>query len=452
MSLAKQLTSAAPRLAAPPRMVEPASPDRGRWAAWAIAAAVGATIALGMIWRAAGGFLGTDLPPFILGWQPAVSPYALVAVLALGAGVWLAPALYSSRLDPIPFGAALTAIGAGLRLALNLSRVGPSDWYGVFVVHAGTGEGRHEYLPALPFVRGGEGGFLAHFDRIAPALPTHPSGHPPGLLVTLDALRIDTPQAMAALTIGVGVLAIPLLYLLVRNLLGEGKARIAGILLAFSPATLLYGATSADALYATLGVAAAAALTARERALRTVGALALAIASFFSFALLAVGAWAVVLTERRSGPRPALILAALCAAAVIGFYTLLHVTTGFDPISALRVMHDRYYAGIGGRRPYLFWLFGSPAAFLVALGVPIAWQACRSLGRGEASAVALAVVVAASSLLGYTKAETERIWLFMVPLACLAAAQSQSPGRLRLVLALLGLQGLAVEILFNTIW
>ena len=55
-------------------------------------------------------------------------------------------------------------------------------------------------------------------------------------------------------------------------------------------------------------------------------------------------------------------------------------------------------------------------------------------------------------MLGYTKAETERIWLFMVPLACLSAAQSQSAGRLRLVLVLLGLQALAVELLFNTIW
>ena len=420
--------------------------------AWAIAAVVGATIAFGTIWRATGGFLGTDLPPFILGWQPAVSAYALVAVLSLGAGIWLAPALCSSRLGPIPFGAALTVIGAGLRLALNLGRVGPSDWHEVFVVHAGTGEGRHEYLPALPFVRGGVGHFLADFDRIAPALPTHPSGHPPGLLLTLNALQIDTPEGMAALTIGVGVLAIPLLYLLGRNLLGEKKARMAGILFAFSPAALLYGATSADALYATLGIAAAAALMARGRVIRALGAISLAIASFFSFALLAVGAWAVLLTERRSGRRPAVMLAALCAVAVVGFYLLLHATTGFDPISALRAMHDRYYAGIGGRRPYLFWLFGSPAAFLVALGVPIAWQACRSLGRGEATAVALAVVVAASSLLGYTKAETERIWLFMVPLACLAAAQSQSSGRLRPVLALLGLQALAVELLFNTIW
>ena len=451
MSPVESLTGpVADRSAAPPRPT--GWPQRQRWIPWTIAAVVAATIAFGETWAAAGGFLGTDLPPFTLGWQPAVSPYALVAILALGAGAWLAPALYASRLGPIAFGTALAGIGAVLRLALNLSRVGPSDWSEVFVVRSGTGEGRNEYLPALPFIRGAVGDFLAGFDRIAPALPTHPSGHPPGLLVTLDALRIDSATGLAALTIGVGVLAVPLLYVLARRLLGDARARMAGILFVFSPAALLYSVTSADALYATLGIAAAAALMARRPFARALGALSLAVASFFSFALLAIGAWAVVLTERRSGLRAAVPLAAASAAALAGFYLLLHAATGFDPVAALRAMHDRYYYGIGGRRPYLFWLFGSPAAFLVALGIPIAWQAARSLARGEATAIALAVIITASSVLGYTKAETERIWLFMVPLACLSAAQSQSAGRLRLVLVLLGLQALAVELLFNTIW
>ena len=453
MPAAKTLTSpTAERLAAPARLFTARSPSREQSVTWAIAAVVVATIAFGGIYTAAGGFLGTDLPPFILGWQPSISAYAVVTFLTLAGAVRLAPALYATRLGPLGFGAALTGVSALLRLAVNLARAGPSDWYAVYVVHPNSGEGRHEYLPALEALRGGAGHFLAGFDRIAPSLPTHASGHPPGLLIGLNAFGIDAPRGMAALTICVGVLATPLLYLLARSLFEETTARTAGILFAFSPAALLYGATSADALYATLGVGAAAALMARDRVGRVAGAVLLAAASFFSWALLAVGAWAVVLTERRSGPRRALGLAAACGAALIAFYVVLHALTGFDPIAALRATHDRYYAGIGGHRPYLFWLFGSPAAFLVAMGVPIAWQAARSLGRGEPVAVALTLIVAASALLGYTKAETERIWLFMVPLACLAAAQSQSRDRLRVVLALLGAQAIAVELLFNTIW
>jgi len=425
---------------------------RERWVPAAIAAMVVGTVAFGLISQATGGFLGTDLPPFILGWRPALSPYALVTVLTLAAAIPVGSALAGSRLSPVGFAGMLAGLSAALRLALNLARAGPRDWYGVFVVHPGSGEGRHEYLPGLRALDGGVGHFLANFDSLAPSLPTHPSGHPPGLLVTIHALGIDTPQGLAALTIAVGVLATPLLYVIARPLLGEERARLAGLLFAFSPAALIYGVTSADAAYATLGLAAAGALLAGRRAIRFAGAILLAVASFFSWALLAVGAWAVLLTERREGARSALRLAVACAVGVLGFYLVLHAVTGFDPIAALRATHDRYYAGIGGRRPYLFWLFGSPAAFLVATGIPIAWLAGRSLGRGEATAVALALLLAASALLGYTKGETERIWLFMVPLACLAAAKSLPGARLRQVLVLLAVQAIATELLFDTIW
>ena len=184
MSPVESLTGpVADRSAAPPRPT--GWPQRQRWIPWTIAAVVAATIAFGETWAAAGGFLGTDLPPFTLGWQPAVSPYALVAILALGAGAWLAPALYASRLGPIAFGTALAGIGAVLRLALNLSRVGPSDWSEVFVVHSGTGEGRH-VVPAGPALHPRRGRRLPRWirpDRPGAAhaserAPTRPAGHP----------------------------------------------------------------------------------------------------------------------------------------------------------------------------------------------------------------------------------------------------------------------------------
>ncbi len=59
------------------------------------------------------------------------------------------------------------------------------------------------------------------------------------------------------------------------------------------------------------------------------------------------------------------------------------------------------------------------------------------------------IVVAA--LAGFTKAETERIWLPFFPLACVAAASLGVP-RLRLVLVVLAAQAIAVEVLFGTVW
>ena len=83
---------------------------------------------------------------------------------------------------------------------------------------------------------------------------------------------------------------------------------------------------------------------------------------------------------------------------------------------------------------------------------PVAWFAARSLGARETTAIALAVVVAVAALAGFTKGETERIWIFLVPLACLAAARSLRVERLPLILVLLTAQALLIEALFATKW
>lgn len=140
----------------------------------------------------------------------------------------------------------------------------------------------------------------------------------------------------------------------------------------------------------------------------------------------------------RAGPDR--VLAVLCAA------------TGYDPIGTYQANEHVYRAGIAAIRPYEFWVFGSPVAFGVALGLPIAYYALRAIAAGQPSALALAVVVGVSSLLGFTKAETERIWLFLVPIAALAAASVLPPHRLRLALMLLALQALVVELLFYNVW
>ena len=111
-----------------------------------------------------------------------------------------------------------------------------------------------------------------------------------------------------------------------------------------------------------------------------------------------------------------------------------------------------YRFGIADSRPYWYWLPGSPTAFLLMLGLPVAWYALRALGAGEDTAVAIFAVIAVAAVAGFTKAEVERIWLFLAPLVCIAAAPATPPERLRLVLALLGAQALAWELVRNTVW
>src|SRR4029078_2526348 len=48
----------------------------------------------------------------------------------------------------------------------------------------------------------------------------------------------------------------------------------------------------------------------------------------------------------------------------------------------------------------------------------------RDLAGGTAEQVAIFTVLAIAAVIGFTKAETERIWLFFAPFVCLAAARA----------------------------
>jgi methylthioxylose transferase len=422
------------------------------WAPIAGGVLIVATVATGLAATAAGVELGAPLAPFVERWEPVVGPLGLVAAGALGGSVALCPRI--GRLSRWRFLIAATALGLALRLVLGVARHGVTDLYAVYAI--GHDEAANEYLPALPALDFGARFFLDTFAQVGQSLTVNAVGHPPGLLLVLHALDLRTAQGMAALTIGVGALSVPLCYLLARRFLDERRARNAALLYVFAPSALLYGATSADALYATLGLLAAVPLAAvalgGARSAWLGGPAALVVASFFSYANLAIGAWAAVLALRAGRYARALLLAAACGLGLVAGYALLHLGSGYDPIGAVRSAEAVYREGIASTRPYAFWVFGSPVAFLAFLGVPIAWLALRALGRGFGPAVALAAVIAVAALLGFTKAETERIYQFLVPLACVAAAAVLHERRLQPVLAVLAAQALATELLLYTIW
>ena len=434
----------------------PAVRDPARWRApmlvpLGLALLAAGTVAYGVSRDLGGVVLGAPHPPFIAAWDPRLHPAAAAAVALLAAAVLGAPRLLAPRVGPRAFALAAFAGTLVLRLALAVLRDGPAAWSRVFDVTR-SGEAKNEYLAGLPALRYGTRFFLDRFAELAPSLPVHVAGHPPGLMVLIGELGVDTPARLAALCIVAGAASAPLTYVLARGLTTERTARVAALLVGMAPGALQYGATSADALYLSLGLAAAWGLTSPRRAARAAGAAGLAVASFFAWSLLAVGAWAALAVWLRGERRRALELAALCVLAVGALYAALAALFGFDAIGALRATGEVYRLGVASMRPYAFWLFGSPVAFLLGLGLPIAWLAARGLGRGDRLAVAIWVVIAISAMLGFTKAETERIWLFYAPYVCLAAAPLVTRQGLVPLLALLAGQGLLAEALFGTPW
>ena len=182
------------------------------------------------------------------------------------------------------------------------------------------------------------------------------------------------------------------------------------------------------------------------------GCIAAGVAAFFSWVLLAIPAWAVVVVYVRDGRGAAFRLAVGAAAGVVAVTLLLAAVWGYDPIAIFRAVHHAY--GGGRRRP--------PSVRVLAVRLAGGMDhAARPSDRLAGAAVAtarasrppsgLAVIVVISAVAGFTKAETERIWLPYVPLACAAAAATPIT-RLRPWLIAMALMALVIEVLFGTIW
>ncbi len=407
------------------------------------------TIAWGLIRDGRGERLGVPHPPILGAYGPEVHPLAAVAAVVLALAVALAPRLM--RATPARFVLATLALGLAGRLAVAAARSGTGEWTAVFDLSLGF-EAKNEYLPGLGSLTYGVGFFLDRFAELVPSQPVHVAGHPPGLLLTMHLLGLDTAGRLAAFCIGVGTLSIPLTYALGRAVTAEATARVATLLFVLAPGALLFTATSPDAVYMTLGLAAAVPLAMPGLRARAAGAVVLALGSFFAWSLLAVGAWAAILALRREGLRAAFMLSVVCGVALLVFHAAVHALTGFDPIGTIRATEGVYRAGIAAIRPYEFWVLGSPVAFLVVLGLPISALALRAVGCGTGPALAIAAVILTASVLGFTKAETERIWLFLAPFVCLAAAMALPRRALVPVLALLAIQALAFQLVFYTVW
>ncbi len=426
---------------------------RDSLAAWAGAVIVAGTIVAGAVLEARGVVLGTPTPPFLGPYLPRAHPLLLVGILTAAAAAWGLPRTLGLR--PAAFAAVTLVAALAVRLAVNVSRHGVDELDRAFDLEDSF-EGKNEYLPALRALQYGPRFTLDRWAELIPALPPHPGAHPPGTLLVLDGLGITTSQGMAALCIAAAVVAVPLTYLTARAVTDDRRARVATLLLVLCPQAVLFGATSADALFLAMGLLAAWPLAVYAAGGGTsalaAGATAAAIGSFFAWSLPAVAAWAALVALLRGGVRPALVLAAACAAAGAVLYGVLALASGYDVVGALRETNDLYRFSVASQRPYAYWLLGSPAAFLVVLGLPTAWLFLRAVGRRDDLAVAIGAVLATAAVLGFTKAETERIWLFFAPFACLAAAGLVGPRALRPVLVALAVQAVAVEVLFDTVW
>ena len=221
------------------------------------------------------------------------------AAIMLCAAAVLAPALLRATPRRFVTGAALLALAT--RVALNMSREGPHE----LIVPLTGKEGRQEYLPTVLRFLADPVGYLRHFDNlIRTGLPDHPAGHPPGptvVLAGLNQIGLGGAWPAALLILVAGSLTVVPLYTLACHLSNEPSARLAVLAWMFAPNVLLMSATSMDAVFGLVATVAALLLVGRRA---IAGGVVTAIASFLSYALLAVAVWALgTLLMRRAHSR-----------------------------------------------------------------------------------------------------------------------------------------------------
>ncbi len=399
-------------------------------------------------------------PPLHADWMPRVG-FGTLPALVLGLLSWRYAAPMAARLT---WGRLLAAsFLGGLAWMLALAFVDGVDGIGQIL------DEQYEYLGTARATSDFPAVLQVYVSRISlenggNKWPVHIAGHPPGALgffVLLARLNLGSGfgaglvVTVVAATTAVGVLVA------MRVLGAEDLARRAAPFLVVGPAAI-WQAVSADAMFAAVaawGLAAlAVAAVRRSIAFSVLAGLLLGYAVMCSYGLPLLGVLALTVLWLGRSWFP-LGLAAVAALLVVAAFWV----GGFSYLEALPAIRDRYFGGIGGRRPTLYWTWGGPAALLFAsgplLGASLAHLASRwRVLRADASArvvLWLSGAATASILIAdatqMSKAEVERIWLPFVPWLLLSCALLPERWRSR-GLALQIVFALVVQHLLHTGW
>ncbi len=372
-------------------------------------------------------------PPLHADWDPRVAPSTVLALLVgvLGAqrAVDLTERLAWRRL-------LVWAFVVGLAWMLALALVDGSRGVGEIL------STQYEYLRTARRTTDLPATLEVYVSRITHERPgywpTHIAGHPPGALtffVVLVRLGLGGDLAAGLVVTVVAASTAVAVLITVRALGAELPARRAAPFLVLGPAAI-WQSVSADAMFAAVAAwgTACLALAARRVGTARLGWSLLAgvllgytVMLSYGLPLLGLLAVAVLVVARSWVP---LVPAALAALAVVGAFAVF----GFSYLDALPAIHTRYWEGIGGRRPWEYWMWGNLAALSFSAG-PLAGAGVAHLltrARTAASDGAARVVVwlsgagVAMVLLAdvsqMSKAEVERIWLPFVPWLLLSVA------------------------------
>ncbi|MFJ8728761.1 hypothetical protein [Streptomyces bauhiniae] len=403
---------------------QPPTSRRDLYAAAAAVLLVTAAVLVGRHLQDAHHTLFVHWPPLFADWDPHLGPGTPAALVLAAAGVAYGPTL-AARLPwrALPW-VAWAASGAWIA---SLALV--DGWHDGIATRLTTANEYLQVIDRFHDIPATLRGFDDHILAGVPGdWPAHVAGHPPAATLTfvlLDRIGLGGGGWAGMWCVVLGASASAAVLVAVRALADERLARRAAPFLVLAPAAVWMG-SSADAYFA--GVAAWAlaclALALTRRSLLWAGASGLlaGLTGYLSYGLTLIaliGLAVVVLARADLRARPLLVLPFLAGLAVV---PVVFGLLGFNWWTAYHLLVTRYYQGIGGARPYGYWIWANLACAAIITGPATAAALPRTAGslthRDDRPAARLALIVCAAlaalliaDLSGMSKAETERIWL-----------------------------------------
>lgn len=418
--------------------------------------------------------------PLYVYWHPHYKTGLLIALAVVAGFVWWA---WRFCLRPTPARDVVPSLMIWhLAIAVPVALIdgGPKKLWEPYHIHH-----RSDYIGAVERIDSPRQ-FLHGYARLMPELPLHCRHHPPGgplFLWWIARLFAAGPVAASVATLLVASLTVPAVYLLAREVLDEAPARLAACLFLLAPNVVCYTATCMDAVFMTPLVWSFYLLwKARGRhplILGLAAGLAVSLAALMTFSASFVALWAVVLlaiTVLADRPRLANALIGFSMAVLTAaiFYFVLYAWSGYNLFEVLDAAFQGQAGVMKGRghsslRQSAFFAITNLVAFFFCAGLPlmVLWfqQLARELrsataSRGRWLTLSFALTLLLVDLAPLYTLETERIWIFMVPMLATGAAMRLSADvqgtRLSpLVLAtllLLAVQTVVMEMLLEMVW
>ncbi len=388
------------------------------------------------------GSLYAGWPPLVAVWEPHGGPGTPAAVALAVAAVAHGPRV-ADRLRWPGLLALTWAVSASWILALATV----DGWRRGFVLKLTS---RHEYLAGIEGFSDIGAALRTFEDHIVMGRPgnwpTHVAGHPPGAtlpFVLLDRVGLGGPVWASFCCVALAATAGAAVLIAVRALCGEPLARRAAPFVVLAPGAVWAG-VSADGAFAAVAAWSMALLavavtraTRFPRAAAAGSGLVFGLLCYLSYGLPLMGLLLAAVLVLGGSARPLPLFAAGSLVVPVAF-----TVAGFHWWEAYPLLVERYHQGVGGKRPYGYWVWANLGTATVAAGLAAVaglrrslesarsavpeLRAGRPLGdRQRLAALALAALLAvvAADLSGMSKAETERIWLpfvlWLLPAAAL---------------------------------